>query len=126
MLPPAPVTFSTTTALPQVLASRSADRREVTSGATPGEKPTRMRTVCSGQVGCASAGAAATRIDKAAIALAAFTLLLNALVFSNTAVLAIPHTERSRASRADRSPLLKRHSRPVASADLSVGFVSPK
>ena len=48
------------------------------------------------------------------------------VVFSNAAVRVIPYTERSRASRADRSPLLKQHSRLVASAALSVRFVSPK
>ena len=47
-LPPAPVTFSTTTGLPQEALSFSASTRADMSGATPGEKPTRMRTGCSG------------------------------------------------------------------------------
>src|SRR5712691_7760148 len=59
MLPPAPVTFSTTTGLLQTPESLSASRRAVTSGATPGEKPTRIRTVCSGYLACASAFPAA-------------------------------------------------------------------
>ena len=48
MLPPAPVTFSTTTGFPQAAPSFSASRRAVTSGATPAVKPTRIRTGCSG------------------------------------------------------------------------------
>lgn len=48
ILPPAPVKFSTTTGLASASESLSASRRAVTSGATPGENPTRMRTVCSG------------------------------------------------------------------------------
>src|SRR5712691_11491472 len=66
MLPPAPVTFSTTTGLLHAAESLSATRRAVTSGATPGVKPTRIRTVCSGYPACASAFPAAGKTDSAA------------------------------------------------------------
>src|SRR5882672_571575 len=65
MFPPAPLTFSTTTGLPQASASLSATRRALTSGATPGGNPTRMRTVCSGYPDCASASPAVDRNGSA-------------------------------------------------------------
>ncbi len=59
MLLPAPVTFSTTTDLPHASLNLSANNRAVTSGATPGGKPTMIRTPCSGYPACANACPAA-------------------------------------------------------------------
>src|ERR1043165_9029698 len=64
MLPPAPVTFSTTTGLPHEAPSFSAASRAEMSGATPGEKPTRIFTACSGYP-CANACVATHRTAAA-------------------------------------------------------------
>jgi hypothetical protein len=66
ILPPAPVTFSTITALPNTSVSLSASRRATTS--TPGAKPNSMRMVRSGYSVSASAANAVAHSTIAAAA----------------------------------------------------------